>query len=312
MAGAPNKPLRRGKQDDDEQDEDGDRREDAADEEVRRLLEQAEGEAADHGAAVVAEPAERDGHEAVEVQEGAVRHESEEKLAAREAGKAPDRARERVARDPQVALRQAERPGREVVLRDGEERASDERAAVEQLESDDRRSAGGDREPELLVEHARADAEHARERLRLGAPLDRGDLLDHQREREGREHVEVLLEALQHRPHRHELGDDADDGASRQRQNEGGQKRHAEAQREQRPENPAEHAELARREAHHPRGGEHHVVGDADERVDRAHREPRGDDRGEHRLRPQAGGLLTTCSRARARRRRPAPSSPRT
>ena len=55
-------------------------------------------------------------------------------------------------------------------------------------------------------------------------------------------------------------------------------------------------AELTGGEAHHPRGREHRVVSEADKRIDRADREPRGDDRAdefEHRrLRP--------CSRARA------------
>ena len=46
------------------------------------------------------------------------------------------------------------------------------------------------------------DRDQQRERLRLGAALDGGDLLDHQREGERRQHVEVLLDALQHRPHR--------------------------------------------------------------------------------------------------------------
>ena len=67
-----------------------------------------------------------------------------------------------------------------------------------------------------------ADPDQPRERLRLGAPFDRRDLLDHQRERERRQHVEMLVEALQHRPHGDEFGDDADDGAAGERQQEAG------------------------------------------------------------------------------------------
>ena len=72
--------LRRREQDHDEQREHGDRGEDAADQEVRGLLEQAEREPADDRAAVVAEPAERDRHEAVEVQQRAVGEEGEQQL----------------------------------------------------------------------------------------------------------------------------------------------------------------------------------------------------------------------------------------
>ena len=74
----------------------------------------------------------------------------------------------------------------------------------------------------------RADIEQARKRLRLGAPFDRGELLDHQRERERREHIEMLLEALQHRPHRDDLGDDAEHRAAGEREHEPHDHRQAE------------------------------------------------------------------------------------
>ena len=48
------------------------------------------------------------------------------------------------------------------------------------------------------------------------------------------------------------------------------------------PNTPPEHGELAGGKAHHPRGREHGVVGDADERVDRARRQTGCEDRGEH------------------------------
>ncbi len=127
-----------------------------------------------------------------------------------------------------------------------------------------------DRQPELLVPNAAADPDQLRERLRLGAPFDRRDLLDHQRDRERREHVEMLIEVFEHRPYRDEFGDDADDGAAGERQQEACPDRQAEFQHEHRAEHAAEHGELARGEAHHPRGREHGVVGDTDERVDRA------------------------------------------
>src|SRR4051794_38886085 len=74
--------LRRGQQRDDEERDHGDRREDAADEEGRGLLEDAEAEAADDRAAVVAQPAERHRDESVEIQERAVGDECQQQRAA--------------------------------------------------------------------------------------------------------------------------------------------------------------------------------------------------------------------------------------
>jgi len=93
--------LRRGQQDDDEQREHRDRGEDAADHEVRRLLEQAERETADDGAAVVAEAAERDRHEAVEVEDGLVAEVGEQHLRAGESRQRADHAGQCEAREPQ-------------------------------------------------------------------------------------------------------------------------------------------------------------------------------------------------------------------
>ena len=280
--------LRRRQQDHDEQREDGDRREDAADQEIRRLLEQAERQSADDGAAVIAEPAERHRDKAVEVQQRAIGEERQQQLAAGKSGDAADHAGQRVAGDAQIAFGQAERARGEIVLRDRDEGAADQGAAIEIFERDDGDRAGYDRQPEFFVPDTAADAEQARKRLRLGAPFDRRDLLDHQRHRERRKHVEVLVEAFQHRPHRNEFGDDADDGAAEQRQQEADEDRHAQLQREHRTEHAAQHRKLARGEAHHPRCREHGVVGDADERVDRARRQSGCEDRGEHVLPPSS------------------------
>jgi hypothetical protein len=67
-----------------------------------------------------------------------------------------------------------------------------------------------------------------------------------------------------------------------QRQKKSGGDRQAEFQREHRAEHAAEHRELTGGEAHHPGGREHRVVGDADERVDRACRQTGCENRGEH------------------------------
>jgi hypothetical protein len=274
--------LRRRQQHDDEQREHRDRREDAADQEIRGLLEQAERKPADDGAAVVAEAAERHRHEPVEIQQCAIGEERQQQLAAGKAGDAADDACQRVAGNAQIALRQAERAGSEIILGDRKEGAADQRAAIEIFEAEDGERAGNDRQPEFLVPDAAAQPNQPRKRLRLGAPFDRRHLLDHQRQRQCREHIEMLVEAFQHRPHRDEFGDDADDGAAEQRQQEAGPDRHAELQHEHRTEHAAEHGKLPRGKTHHPRGREHGVVGDADERVDRARRKTRGEDGGKH------------------------------
>ena len=97
----------------------------------------AEREPADDRAAVVAEAAERDRHEAVEVEHRAVGEERQQHAAAGEARQAADRAGQREAGDAQVALRQAERAGGEIILGDGEEGVADQRVAVEELQPAD-------------------------------------------------------------------------------------------------------------------------------------------------------------------------------
>ena len=85
----------------------------------------------------------------------------------------------------------------------------------------------------------------------------------------------MLVQALEHRPHRDDLGDDAEQRAAGQCQEKADRDRHAHPQDEQRAEHAADHPERASGEAEHPRGGEHHVIGDGDQRVDAADRQPR-------------------------------------
>ena len=138
QAGA-GKPLGAHQQDDDEHGEHRDRGEDAADQEVGGLLKQSEHQAGDDGAAVVAHAAERDRHEAVEGQQRRIGKEGEQHLAAGKARERADHAGERKARDAQVALRQAERARRIIVLGDRQKGVADQRVAIEQFEADDRR-----------------------------------------------------------------------------------------------------------------------------------------------------------------------------
>src|SRR6187455_2232135 len=76
------KPVRERQQDEDEGGEYRDGGEDAADEEIRRLLEQAEDQPRRNRAAVVAHAAERDRHEAVEGQQWRVGEEGKQQLPA--------------------------------------------------------------------------------------------------------------------------------------------------------------------------------------------------------------------------------------
>src|SRR6187455_2477828 len=124
------KPVRERQQDEDEGGEYRDGGEDAADEEIRRLLEQAEDQPRRNRAAVVAHAAERDRHEAVEGQQWRVGEEGKQQLPAGEARERPDDASERKARDAQVALRQPECARRIVVLCDRQEGVADESVTI--------------------------------------------------------------------------------------------------------------------------------------------------------------------------------------
>ena len=159
-------------------------------------------------------PAQRHRDEAVEVEQRSVGEEGQQELPAGEARQRADGAGQRIAGDAQVALGQAEGAGGEVVLGDGDEGAADQRVAIEVFEPDDGDDAGADRQPVFLVPDAGAHLQQPREGLRLRAPLQRGQVLDQQRDGERREHVEVLVEAFQHRPHRDEFGDDAEQRAA--------------------------------------------------------------------------------------------------
>jgi hypothetical protein len=154
--------------------------------------------------------------------------------------------------------------------------------AIEQFQADDHGRTGEHRQPELLIESTAGDVEQAWKGPCIRAPLDGGELLDHQRQRQRGEHVEMLVQAFEHRPHRDDLGDDAERRAPGQCKQEARGHRHAHAGDEQRAEHAAEHSERARGEAEHARGGEHHVVGDADQGIDAADRHPGRDDRSDH------------------------------
>ena len=137
------------------QDEDGehrDRGEDAADQEVRSLLEQAERQARRSprrgwSPCRPAPPA-----RSLEVQDRLVAEVGEQHLRAGEARQRADHAGQREARDPQPRLGQAERARRVAVLGDGEEGAADQGLAVEEFQPADGDGAGQQRQPELLVE----------------------------------------------------------------------------------------------------------------------------------------------------------------
>ena len=115
MSAWPNAPRRRcagqafgpEQQDDDEDHEYRDRSEDAADKEVGRLLEEAQGQAADHGTAVGTHAAQGDRHEAVEIQDRLVAEEGQQHLRTGEARQRADHAGQRVARHPERRFRQA-------------------------------------------------------------------------------------------------------------------------------------------------------------------------------------------------------------
>ena len=271
-------------QDDDEHREDRHRGEDAADQEVGGLLKQSEQEAGDDGAAVVAHAAQRDRDETVEGQHRRIGKEGQQHLAAGKARKRADHAGECKARHAQAAFRQAECAGGKVVLGDRQKGMADQGVAIEQLEADDHSRARQHRQPELLIEAAAGDVEQPRKRLRLRAPFDRGELLDHQRQRQRGEHVEMLVQALEHRPHGDDLGDDAEHRAAGQCEEKADSHRQAHPGDEQRAQHAAEHPERASGEAEHARGGEHHIIGDGDQCVDAADRQPRRDDRFDHRL----------------------------
>jgi hypothetical protein len=175
------------------------------------------------------------------------------------------------------------------------ESAPDQGPAIQPLEADDRRRACQQRQPKLLVEDTRTDRQQARKGLRLRAPLDGGQLLDHQSEGERGQHVQVLIQALQDRPHRHDLGDDAEHGSRSERGDEADDDRHAQAVDEQGTEHATQHAHRARRETEHARGGEHDVVGDADQCVDSPQCQAVGDDRLQHRSSVLIAKFVSLC-----------------
>ena len=217
------------------------------------MLKQPEQETGDHGAAVVAHAAERDRDKAIEGQQRRIAKEGEKHLATRKARERADHAGQCVARHAQAAFRQAECARRIIVFGDRQKGAADQGMAIEQFQPDNHYDAGQHRQPELLIEPAVRKVQQPRKRLCLRAPLDRGELLDHQRQREGGEHVKMLIQAFEHRPHGDDLGDDAENGAAGQRKQKADGHRHAHAGNEQRTQHAAQHTERASGEAEHAR-----------------------------------------------------------
>src|SRR5215203_2033066 len=115
------KAIRERQQHEDEGGKHGNRGEDAADEKIRGLLEQAEDQASNDRAAIVAHAAEGHRHEAIECEQRGVGKEREQQLPAGKSRKRTDDASERKARHAQVALRQAKRARRIVVFGDRQE-----------------------------------------------------------------------------------------------------------------------------------------------------------------------------------------------
>jgi hypothetical protein len=95
----------------------------------------------------------------------------------------------------------------------------------------------------------------------------------------------MLLDALQHRPHGQDLGDEAEHGPAGEHEDEPQHRVQAPVLDEERAQHAAQHSQHAGGEAEYTRRREHHVVGDADQRIDRSYRKTVGDDGSEHRLR---------------------------
>ena len=189
-------------------------------------------EAADHGAAVVAHAAQRHRDETVESQHRPIAEKGQQHLAAGEAGQRADHAGERIARHAQAAFRQAERARRIGVLGDRQEGAADQRVAIEQFEADDHDGAGQHRQPELLVEAAAGDRRSRRGNGCASVPHSMAvNCCTISAQRQRREHVEMLVEAFEHRPHGDDLGDDAEHGAAGQHEEEADRHRQAQARR---------------------------------------------------------------------------------
>ena len=193
-SGRAGKPLRPEQQHDDEHGKHRNGCENAAHKEVGGLLKQAEDQPRNDRPANISHAAERDWNETVERQHRRIGEKGEQQLAAGETRQCADCAGKREARDAQVAVRQAERTRRIVVLGDRQEGVTDQRVAVEDFKSDDDDDARDHRQPELLIEVGARHIEDARKRLRLRAPFDRSELLHDERKRERREHIEVLVD----------------------------------------------------------------------------------------------------------------------
>jgi hypothetical protein len=123
-----------------------------------------------------------------------------------------------------------------------------------------------------LIEAAARNLEQAGKWPRLRAPLDRGELLEQQRQRQRREHVEMLIQTFENGPHRDDFGDDAENRAGRKHKQKADRHGHAHLRNEQRAQYSAQHTERARGKAEHARGRKHHVISDADQCIDAADR----------------------------------------
>ena len=108
----------------------------------------------------------------------------------------------------------------------------------------DHSRAGKQRKPELLKSSGPPvpSAKQPRERAAwLGAPFDRRHLLDHQRESERGEHVQMLIQLAQHRPHRDHFGHHARSPRRRPASPRSRAPAASEPQDEQRAEHAAQH-----------------------------------------------------------------------
>jgi hypothetical protein len=88
----------------------------------------------------------------------------------------------------------------------------------------------------------------------------RRQLLDHQGEGERGQHVQMLVQTLENRPHGQNLGDDPEQGAGGKGEKEARRHWHTQPVDEQRTEHAPEYADGACGEAEHARGGEHDIL----------------------------------------------------
>ena len=94
----------------------------------------------------------------------------------------------------------------------------------------------------------------------------------------------MLVQALEHRPHGDDLGDDAEDRADGKHRRKPTATGMPMPMMNSEPSTPPSIPSVPAVKLEHARGGEHHVIGDTDQCVDAADRHPGQDDRFDHRL----------------------------